>query len=246
MYICYIIINLKFKIMKIKWGAFVTDGRNKIGGHVASKNRSGSYFRTKVTPVNPQSTSQASVRSRLAGLSSGWRALTAAQRAAWNAAVSDFSKTDIFGDIKVPTGFNLYQRLNNNLLAIGAAAISVPPLATAVDSFTSMSLAAEDGTVAEAFTITYAPAIAADHKVKVFATPPMSAGKSFVKSEYRLIGVIATADASPLDYLSEYQAKFGSTGSAGQKIFVKMVQIESSTGIQGIAISASAIVTVSS
>jgi len=26
--------------MKIKWGALVTDGRGKIGGQVASKNRS--------------------------------------------------------------------------------------------------------------------------------------------------------------------------------------------------------------
>ena len=65
--------------MKIKWGAMVVDGSGKLGGHVASKNRGGSYFRTKVTPTNPNSTSQAAVRSRLTALSQAFRALTIAQ-----------------------------------------------------------------------------------------------------------------------------------------------------------------------
>lgn len=232
--------------MKTKFGAIIVDGRGKIGGHVASKNRAGSYLRTKVTPVNPNTSAQATVRNRLSGISSAWRDLTAAQRSAWNAAVEDFAKTDIFGDLRNPTGFNLYQRLNNNLLNIGEAVITVPPAPVAVDSFTSMSIAAEDATVAESLEITYAAAIAADHKVKVFATAPLSAGVSFVKSEYRQIDVIVTADASPFDITAEYVAKFGSTGEVGQKIFVKMVQVETASGIEGSAISASTLVVASS
>ena len=34
----------------MKFGALVVDGRNKIGGQVASKNRAGAYLRNKVTP----------------------------------------------------------------------------------------------------------------------------------------------------------------------------------------------------
>lgn len=232
--------------MKIKFGAIVTDGRNKIGGHVASKNRAGNYLRTKVTPVNPQTTAQTTVRNRLAGISSGWRGLTADQRAAWNAAVSDYAKTDIFGDLKSPTGFNLYQRLNNNLVTCGESQITDPPAVVAVDAFTSLGLAAEDGTVAESLSMTFAPAVAADHLVKVYATPPLSAGISFVKSEYRLIAILPNSDTSPFDALSDYQAVFGSTGDAGQKIFVKVVQVEEVTGIAGIPLETSAIVTVSS
>jgi hypothetical protein len=231
--------------MKIKFGSIVVAGRGKIGGHVASRNRAGAYLRTKVTPVNPQSTDQTTVRNRLSGLASGWRNLTAAQRAAWNAAVSDFAKTDIFGDLKTPTGFNLYQRLNNNLLILGESAITTPPETVAVDAFTSFSFAAEDATDTELLQLTFAPAIESDHKVKVYATPPLSAGKSFVKSEYRLIDVLDDGDTSVFDILAEYQAKFGSTGEAGQKIFIKMVQVELNTGIAGIPIEASAIVTVS-
>jgi len=232
--------------MKAKFGAIVVDGRGKIGGHVASKNRAGSYFRTKVTPVNPQSSAQTTVRNRFSGLSSGWRSLTADQRESWNSAVADFAKTDIFGDLRHPTGAALYQRLNNNLLTCGEAAITTPPAALAVDAFTSLSLAAEDGTVAESLSLTFAPNVAADHLVKVFATPPLSAGKNFVKSEYRLIEILANSASSPANILASYQAVFGSTGTAGQKIFVKVIQVEETSGIAGVPMEASAIVTVSS
>jgi len=232
--------------MKAKFGAIVVDGRGKIGGHVASKNRAGSYFRTKVTPVNPQSTAQTTVRNRLAGISSAWRGLTAAQRSAWNAAVGDYAKTDIFGDLRSPTGFNLFQRLNNNLVTCGESQITSPPAVIAVDAFTSITLTAEDATAAESFSLAIAPAVEADHLVKVYATPPMSAGISFVKSEYRLIGIMPNSQASPYDGTAAYQAVFGSTGEVGQKIFVKCIQVEESTGIAGIPIETSTLVVASS
>jgi hypothetical protein len=226
--------------MKAKFGAIVVDGRGKIGGHVASKNRAGSYFRTKVTPVNPQTSYQAGVRNRLTSISQAWRGLTDAQRAAWNAAVSDFSKTDIFGDLRSPSGFNLHQRLNNNLLNVGVAMIDTPPVPSEVDAFTSMSFTAAAGT--PALSITFAGAIAAGMSVKISATSPQSAGKNFIKSEYRQIGVLTDSDTSPFNALSLYTDKFGSIGSAGQKIFIKMVQVNETTGQEGSAISNSAII----
>ena len=229
--------------MKAKFGSIVVAGRGKIGGHVASANRAGAYFRTKVTPVNPQTAAQTTVRNRLSGLSSGWRALTAAQRSAWNAAVSEFAKTDIFGDLRNPSGFNLYQRLNNNLLTCGEAVNSTPPAPVAVDAFTSISLSAEDATQAEAFDLTFSPNVEDDHLVKVYATPPLSAGVGFVKSEYRLIAILPNEDESPADLLSEYQAVFGSTGEVGQKIFVKCIQVEENSGLAGTSITASTLVT---
>jgi len=232
--------------MKMKFGALVVDGRGKIGGQVASKNRAGAYLRTKVTPVNPQTAAQSTVRNRLAGISSGWRGLTAAQRLSWNAAVSDYAKTDIFGDLRNPTGFNLYQRLNNNLLTCGEAAITSPPAVVAVDAFLTLSLTAEDATAAQSLSLTFTDAVAADHLVKVYATPPMSAGRSFVKSEYRLIEILANSATSPANILASYQAVHGSTGEAGQKIFVQVIQVEETTGIAGVRMETSALVTVSS
>ena len=226
--------------MKIKFGALVVAGRGKIGGHVASRNRAGAYLRTKVTPVNPATVYQVAVRNRLAGISTDWRGLTAAQRIAWNAAVSDYAKTDIFGDIRNPSGFNLHQKLNNNLVNVAQAQIAAPPLPEAVDAFTSVSLAAANG--AQTVTLTYAPAIAVDHSALVYFTPAISPGVSFVKSEYRQTDVIVTADNSPFSIETEYIAKYGVVGAEGMKIFVQLVQINWGTGQAGIPISASCLI----
>ena len=228
--------------MKIKFGALVVAGRGKIGGHVASRNRAGAYLRTKVTPVNPATIYQIGVRNRLAAISTDWRGLSAAERIAWNAAVADYAKTDIFGDIRNPSGFNLHQKLNNNLVNVAQAQITAPPLPEAVDAFTSVSLAA-DFTL-QTVTLTYAPAVAADHSALVYFTPAISPGISFVKSEYRQTFVMIAVNGSPYSCETEYLAKFGAVGAVGMKVFVQLVQINWATGQAGIPISASAIITV--
>ena len=228
--------------MKIKFGAIVVDGRNKIGGHVVAKNRYGSYMRTKVTPNNPQTSYQINVRSRLAGISTAWRALTVAQRLAWNTAVGDYKRTDIFGDLRNPSGFNLHQLLNNNLLNIAKAVITVPPLPEAVDTFATLSIAA-DFTL-QTLTVTYTPAIAADHSVIVRATTAISPGINFVKSEFRQFDIMLTADASPFSIETEYIAKFGAIGAVDMKIFLQAHQINWNTGQAGLPMQASAIITV--
>lgn len=228
-----------FQTMKAKFGSIIVAGSGKIGGHVASRNRSGAYLRTKVTPVNPNTAAQTLVRARLAARSQEWRALDADERDAWNAVVGDYAKTDVFGDLKNPSGFNLYQRLNNNLVNIGEAVQDTPPVPQDVINFTSLSVACSIG--GGTLTLTFAAAIAATEKIKLFATPPMSAGVNFVKSEFRQIDVLQNGDASPYDCASEYEAVFGSLGAQGQKIFVKLVPVSVASGQEGIGIVASCI-----
>jgi len=227
--------------MKIKWGALVVDGRNKIGGHVASKNRAGAYLRTKVTPVNPSSIAQVNVRQRLATMAVAWRGLSDAARIQWNAAVASFSKTDIFGDLRNPTGFNLYCRLNINLAMIGVAAIGVPPLPLAVESLlTIVPTQVLAGATSIAYTATPTPAL---HVLVVDATAPISPGKSFVKSEFRNIGQVAAAAATPYVATADYNAKFGGPGLTGQKVFFRAKFIHMTTGQAGLPLQASCIVT---
>ena len=226
--------------MKVKFGALITDGRGKIGGHVMSKNRAGAYMRTKVTPVNPNTGYQIAVRQRLSTCAIAWRGLGAAAILQWNAAVAAFKSTDIFGDLKNPTGFNLYCRLNCNLLLAGAAAISVPPLPLAVSTLTTLT---PSQVHAGATSITYAatptPAL---HQLIVLASAPISPGKSFVKSELRVIGQVAPATATPYVATAAYAAKFGGPGLAGQKVFFEAFYIHLTTGQAGAKLQASCIV----
>lgn len=219
--------------MKMKFGAIVVDGRGKIGGHVASKNRGGAYLRTKVTPSNGQTNAQQAVRNLFTSLTQGWRELLQVQRDAWNAAVLDYSRTDIFGDIRNPSGINLFQRLNNVLLSVGAAQLSTPPLPSEVPTIVATSLIAT--VVLPSMSLIFNPAVPPDTALKVFATAPMSAGKSYVKSAFRAIAVFQNPQISPVNLLSSYVAKFGNTGAIGQKIFVKIQPVNTNTGQVGSA-----------
>lgn len=202
--------------MKAKFGAIVVDGRGKLGGHVFAKNRAGNYMRTKVTPVNPQTSYQQAQRAALGTLSSGWSGLTDPQRAAWNGAVDGFQKTNIFGDLKSPTGKNLYTGLNRNLLNSGESVLVNPPSPAAVPN---LELTAAEASVAGTTFAVTSTGDVTDSFVHVWATPPLSAGTSFIKNRLRFLGSFSGGDPSVIDIWAQYTARFGAP-VVGQNIYV--------------------------
>lgn len=225
--------------MKAKFGAIVVDGRGKIGGHVMSKNRGGAYMRTKVTPVNPNTSAQQTARNLVGNLSQAWRTLTDEQRASWNAAVQDFAKTDIFGDVRNPTGFNLYVKLNANLDNIGEAALSVAPSATEVANVIPSAIVLNNtGSVG---TIAFAPTVPAGMTVIVRATPSLSSGINFVKSEFRIITTMPATTTTGFDFWAAYVAKFGAP-ITGQKVFVSLETVVIASGQKSVPSQVSTIV----
>lgn len=193
--------------MKMKWGALVVDGSGKIGGHVASKNRSGSYLRTKTTPVNPSTSYQQEARAVLGALSTQWGLLSSAQRDSFNSAVSQFAKTDIFGDLKNPSGFNLFVKLNSNLINSGQAQITQAPLKEEIpySAVTSCVFDVSD----QSATLTFATTDLDGAKIFVYATPTLSDGTTYAKNKKRLVGVYTVASQA-VSFGSDYTARFGS------------------------------------
>lgn len=154
---------------KVKFGALMTDARGKLGGHVFSKNRSGSYLRTKVTPVNPQTAYQSAARALFATISSQWSGLTQAVRDAFNGAVQDWAQTDIFGDLKNPSGKNLFQRLNNQAQSAGLAPVVTLP--SKLEMPDAVITAVPIGVTAGTLAVTGADT-SATTQVVLFATAP--------------------------------------------------------------------------
>lgn len=216
----------------------MVEGRGKIGGHVASRNRSGAYFRTKVTPVNPKTVYQQNARNLLASMSQAWRSLTQAQRDAWNQAVSDFARTDVFGDLRNPTGKNLFNLLNVNLLNSGSSAITDPPLPVATPPIVAASATIAVGT--SQFNVAFTGVGGASDFIHVWATDPLSPGVSYAKNRLRFIASLAGNTASPAAIWAAYVARFGSP-TVGQKVIVQLVGV-ASTGQQGVASETSGIV----
>jgi hypothetical protein len=202
--------------MKIKFGAIVTDGRGKIGGHVASKNRGGAYLRTKVTPTNPQTTAQLKARGVLTSLSQAWSALSDDARLAWNSAVSSWSATDIFGDIKKPTGLNLFIKINTNLANIDQPALNLPP--EKIELPVSFLIGATYDVSTGVMVLNFDSSASSGIAVLVRATPALSQGVSFVKSQLRVIGYEDQV-STEVTLTGNYADKFGSI-SAGDNVYV--------------------------
>ena len=226
--------------MKMKFGAIVVDGRGKIGGHVASKNRAGAYLRTKVTPVNPNTSYQVLARQRLSTLATAWSALGDAPRLAWNNATDLWKSTNIFGDLKHPSGFNLFQRLNNNLAQVGVAQINTPPLPTTIGAWTTFSFVPDNtGTMVLTFLPTPVPA---GYAVLIDGTAPCSPGLSNANARFRRVTSLAAAAATGVNIQAAYVAKFGSIAPVGDRIFLRAKYINIATGQVGLPVQATAVI----
>lgn len=118
--------------MKYTPGAIVGELSGKQGCTVASHNRYGAYFRTRVIPVNPRTLIQNNARNNLGALAKNWSALSAANQAAWNAAATSIVLYDRLGKAYTPTGFQYYCSCGRNVYVYDpAAALPTTPPATA-------------------------------------------------------------------------------------------------------------------
>lgn len=217
---------------KILTTAIVADIRNKLNGSVFSKNRYGSYVRTKVTPVNPQTVDQQNARNVLSSLSQAWRGLTQPERDSWISAAPSFPFTDIFGNSKILSGNALFVKLNANLAQAGGGGLASAPTPVAISSLTLGAIVSSAG--GGTLTVAFAPTpVNADEAVIIRATPNMGAGIKFVKNRYRFVQVVAAAGASPANIAAAFTAKFGAPVE-GQNIFIEAFIVSTLTGQAGI------------
>lgn len=216
--------------MKVIYGNAVQDARGKLNGNVYSKNRYGAYIRTKVTPVNRNTSYQAAARARLTSFSQNWSGLlTQVQRLSFSAFAMLHPFSNIFGEKRFLDGKAMYIKINAALVNAGLTSVLVPPTSTDVGYVDALALTA---TVAAGGTLSLAETevgLIAGSKINVYATALQSNGKNFVKSELRFIGNFIFT-GGPYNIKADWIAKFGAFPTvAGGKIFVA-VQIISTEG----------------
>lgn len=208
----------------------MTDGRGKLGGQVASKNRSGAYVRTKVTPVNPNTSFQSAVRQRLVSLSKEWGHLSESDRNKWNVAANSgsWNKTDIFGDERRPTGKNLFTGINLVSLESTNTLLTRVPRKADFSQFsvTSLSVIIGDDVVVSV-DVAEEPTVGTRWQVE--ATAPISPGRYYLKNLYRNIDntIQVVEGASQLTISNPYNYRFGALGeeAVGQRIGVRIRQV---------------------
>lgn len=213
---------------KVAFSAIVSDLRNKVGGNVFTKVRSGPMVRIKVSPTQPRTAAQQAVRSNFTALSKAWDALTQTDRDGWISLAASLPQKDIFGNTYFLTGLQLYQQLNRNLASIGVAKISTAPASVTVGSPGALTIVATAGT--PALTVTSATAPAAGEVPLIFATKPLNAGRQFVGNNRQILdSTVVAGTAGPWDIKTLWTAKYGAL-AAGQNINLGVRFINNTTG----------------
>lgn len=175
--------------------------------------------------------------STLSHISALWDTLTQAQQNGWNAAALLYPKTNRLGNTYYSSGFNMFMQNNENLNFIASAQIldaPVKPTITTISSFTVSVSGSYPYTIS--LNIGSTPT-AVDMKYLIFATDGLSTGKSYVRSQYRLVGVIYPGNSGIIDISANYLTVFNKINPLS-KIFVKLIPVQFPTGFKGAALSA--------
>lgn len=111
---------------KIRLSALATDMKGKAGGSVFSTNSGGVYFRNNPSGTSSKKPSNGLRKQMFATLAQSWKQLTDAEMTAWADAGPLYPTTNAWGESRIPKGFELYMRLNMNLMAAGEPILSLP------------------------------------------------------------------------------------------------------------------------
>ncbi len=226
---------------KLVFGPVVLDARGKVGGVVFSKSKAGAIGRKKVSPSQPRTTSQSTVRSDFTELSKAWSSvLTDTQRAGWISLAKNNPVHDVFGATIVLTGLQMYQRLNRALSTIGQARIDDPPVNLFAESAGAVTVVADS--VAPTLTILPSKFNTAISGWVISAAPLLSAGRASVGTKQSVVKHGVTVLAAAQSFLTEYVAKFGDL-IPGLRLFASISYTNKTTGAQGLPSLASVIVT---
>jgi hypothetical protein len=204
-------------------------------GITAGHNRFGQYLRSRSIPVNPRSGAQGLARGRLSGNSSGWRLITANQRAGWGSLGSMMTRTDALGQTYTLQANQAYVSVNSRLLC-GLAVVADAPAYSTPATIATATITTTAGTLSIAYTPTPMPAATF---LAVFASPQRSAGRAF-EGDFRYVLLSTAAQASPVNPLANYSAKFG-IPVVGNRIFFSLVSI--SLGFESAPLITSVVVT---
>lgn len=173
-----------------------------IAGATAAKNRGGTYFRSRVVPLNPQTAAQYEVRGNMAAAASAWSTLNDANRAGWNAYAATLDGTNAVGDTKRLSGINAFTAANSLRLLANLAQLTAFPTAGGKAVLTPPSSAPtidSGGEVSLDITLTDSWAATQNGVIFLYYGDNVSAGTSFYKGPWHLGAFLVRGVGAPTD-----------------------------------------------
>jgi hypothetical protein len=226
---------------KIRLGGMAAQASGGMGGIVYSHNRYGAYVRARSIPTKSMTAYALAAKARMATISQGFQALTAAQRAAWQAWAETNPKADVFGEKQALTAAAAYNGINVRRLLLNQVVLVNPPLMAAPASLKTLSLTGDIGAGSVGVVFTTTPTGAND-TLWIKACVVDSPGINNVQNYLKFIGISAFAQASPFDFQSLIEARFGVL-QVGQIVHVEVCVASGDSGLLSQPLSAKVTVT---
>lgn len=231
---------------RVKFGQGVADMRGSIGGTVFSRNANGAYTRNRTTPYNPNSVSQQVVRSSFGDVSRDWRSLSETEQSSWTDQAPNYPYTNSLGEASVYTPFQLFQKVNSQLVLIGLSKLGtmvapLPIIGMSSSSIDTLTAADFDITL---FFQTGLSLVPTSHRLVVSATAQLSAGINKPKRPdfKQIYTAVSGTDMAAKDLNAAYNAVFPTPRVVGYKIFISAMLVRVENGIASNSIEASAVI----
>jgi len=209
--------------------------KGRLSGGVLSKNKGGWYARSaKQFPQNKSLGTFANQavqakQQRWINLTQSWKNVTELNQLTWSTNAYLFPTTDKFGNTRIPTGYELYCRLNGALLLIGS------PIQQAAPSPVSITVASPASCTtfsSSAIMISWSHAIADNEVIQTYASAPCSKGSSLRKGNLKFIKQRSASAFNNMDIYGEYVSKYG-VPVTGSRVWFCIVVVNSTTGQKG-------------
>lgn len=184
----------------------------KMKGNVFSRYGSNTMLRSNKNWNRRGSVNWQNQKQRISTVSAAWRALTDADRTAWEAMTVNYPTTDPFGNPRIPSGYELFMRLNLVLNFNGVALLSNPLAPVALTDIGTFSVGGGGGV---GVFPTWVNLTTADEVIEFFGMPRTSAGKKFPAGGWRWLGTYTLTAFTTYDLTNAYQAAYGNLVSLG-------------------------------
>lgn len=216
-------------------GLLTSSASGKAGGIVAYGGPTGQHLRVRSTKVNTRSNAQTARHMNFAAITSNWRSLTDAQRAAWAGAATGKK-----------TGYTLYGSRNLNLFNLGLTPnLTTPEPAPPFPAILSLTATPTYTTgtpqpTLNGFLIAATLAGATSTTARLRATPAYSATRAFTRrGDLRTLALFTPSSLPLIQPLPAWQTIFGTFPPAGTITF-EMDFIDPASGAKSPAVKCTA------
>lgn len=203
-----------------------------MGGTTFQRDRSGTVIRTRPIPILRRTEYTNHERSTWQLLTRTWRTLSQGDRDDWQTQADAITWTNKFGEVIPGLGYWLFLQTNGYRLLLGAGINTTAGTVAAIGAITGLTAVynVAGGTLDVSWGSGNVPA---DDRWFVFATPPLSGGRSGGFSRYRYIADISPTSASPIDLFASYQLRFPVQPGASDSIYLEVRPVLQSWNFPG-------------